>query len=182
MQAIRGGLQPFDRQHLAAVGFDAEHQARVDRLAVDENGARAAVADVAAFLGAGEPGLVAQHVEQAAVRLHVQLARFAVDGERDFHRRLRSARRVSTPTISRRYSALARTLLIGRAAATAAWAALSISSSVRRLPRSRSSACRARIGVGATAPRTMRVSTPGTCVTATPTVASSIALRRPCLM
>ena len=55
---------------LAAVGLHGQHQARVDRLAVDDDGAGAAVADVAPELGAGQLELVAQHPEQRRFRRH----------------------------------------------------------------------------------------------------------------
>jgi hypothetical protein len=93
-------LKSLDGLHFTPVGLHAQHQARIDRLAVDNHGARAAVADVAAFLRAGEPGLVAQHVEQAAVGLDRQLAHLAVDFQLQMHRC--RARRVRTSTIARR--------------------------------------------------------------------------------
>ena len=49
--------------------FDAQHQAGVDDAAVEDHGAGAAVAVVAAFLGAGQPDDVAQAFEQALARL-----------------------------------------------------------------------------------------------------------------
>src|SRR6185436_12850237 len=117
-------LDSFDGDDLAAVGLHPEHETRIERLAVNQDGAGAAVAHVAALFRAGEAGLVAQRVEQAAVGLELQLARLAVEHEGDLHRMDSSARcsalRVSTATISRRYSALARTLPIGRDSSAAA--------------------------------------------------------------
>ena len=52
----------------AAVRLDGEHEARVDAPPVDEHRARAALADEAALLGAGQPEVVAQDVEQRVVR------------------------------------------------------------------------------------------------------------------
>ncbi len=62
------GREPLDGQHLAAVGLTGQHQAGVDRLAVHEHGARAAIADVAAELGAGQVELIAQEPEQRRFR------------------------------------------------------------------------------------------------------------------
>src|SRR6185436_15778509 len=112
----------------------------------------AAVGHVAALLRAGEAGLVAQRVEEAAPGLELEVTLFTVEGKRDLLHRTASrarcrARRVRTPTISRRYSALARTLLIGRDSSPAARAARSISAGSISRPRSSASAAFARIGV-----------------------------------
>ena len=56
-----------------------QREARVDPLAVDEHGARAAGALVAAFLGAGEPEPLAQQVEQALARLQLERIFHTVD-------------------------------------------------------------------------------------------------------
>src|SRR4029077_3769056 len=61
------------RCDLAAFGFGPEHQARADDLAVEDDGARAAIARAAAFLAAGQVELVAQHVEQGLLRLAEEL-------------------------------------------------------------------------------------------------------------
>ena len=68
---------------LGAVGLDGEHRARLGAAPVDVDGARAAVAGVAAGVGAGEPERVAQEVDEEEARLDVGLARLAVDGDRD---------------------------------------------------------------------------------------------------
>ena len=54
-------------------------QAGADQPAVERDAARAAVAGGAAFLGAGQAQLVAQHVEQRVLRLAQELDRVAVD-------------------------------------------------------------------------------------------------------
>ena len=64
---------------LVALRLDPEHQARVDRAAVEDHAAGAAVAGVAAFLAAGQPQHVAQNLEQALARLAQELGPFAVD-------------------------------------------------------------------------------------------------------
>ena len=71
----------LDRLDLAAVGLDGEHRARLGALAVDVDGAGAAVARVAADVGAGQAEDVAQEVDEQEPRLDVGLARLAVDGD-----------------------------------------------------------------------------------------------------
>ena len=56
--------QPFDRGDLAALVHHGERQAGVDAPAVDQHRAGAALAVVAALLGAGEAEVLAQRVEQ----------------------------------------------------------------------------------------------------------------------
>src|SRR5882672_6506451 len=53
MEAI-GGREPFDGEHVATVDLSREHQARVHDIPVDDDGAGAAVADVAAKLRASQ--------------------------------------------------------------------------------------------------------------------------------
>ena len=66
--AVRPG-QALDGDDVGAVGLDGEHQARPDRLAVDEDGARAAHAVLAAEVGAGQPEVLAQGVGERLARL-----------------------------------------------------------------------------------------------------------------
>ena len=73
--------QALDGQDVGAVGLDRQHQAGVDRAPVDEHRAGAALAHDAAFLGAGQADVVAQHFEQRVMDGHVELARAAVDGQ-----------------------------------------------------------------------------------------------------
>src|SRR6185503_20028603 len=70
----------LDSRHLAAVCLDAEHQAGGHDASVENHGAGAAVAVVAAFLAAGEPDNFAQALEQGLARLGEELDRFSVDG------------------------------------------------------------------------------------------------------
>ena len=102
---------------LAAVGLDGEHRAGLGALAVDVDGAGAAVARVAADVRAGQPERVAQEVDEEEARLDVGLVGLPVDGDRDVlggHRGspatrtrrrvrwpVRSDRRVSSATIAR---------------------------------------------------------------------------------
>ena len=71
--------ESLDRDHLCAVVRDGERQAGVDAAAIEQHGAGAALAVVAALLGAGEPELLAQHVEQGTARIHGERQRLAVD-------------------------------------------------------------------------------------------------------
>ena len=80
---LRRRCQPFERADLALAQRGDRHQAGEDRLAVDQDGAGAALAEAAAELGAVERQLVAQHVEQRRVGIDVDLVRLAVDGEGD---------------------------------------------------------------------------------------------------
>ena len=75
--------QPLDRRHVAPVGLNREHQARLHERAVHEHRAGAAFADDAADVRAGQPELLAQKVHEQRSRLDLALARFAVDGQRD---------------------------------------------------------------------------------------------------
>src|SRR6185295_17839487 len=73
--------QPLDRRHARAVGVRRRHQARVDRDAVDEDGARAALPFAASLLGPRQPAVLAQHVEQTLQRMHVEAAPCPVEHE-----------------------------------------------------------------------------------------------------
>ena len=74
---------PLDRRDVAAIGLDGEHRAGLDRLAVDVDGARAALAGVAADVGPGEVEVLADQLDQETSRLDIRLASLAVDRERD---------------------------------------------------------------------------------------------------
>src|SRR5579871_216548 len=74
--------QRLDGRHLAAIGLDGEHQARLDRLAVDQHGAVAAHALLATDMGPRQPELVAQKVGQVQARLDQPLLAPAVHGHR----------------------------------------------------------------------------------------------------
>ncbi len=63
--------QSFDGTDLRARRLAGRDQAGVDERAVDEHGAGAALAFAAAFLGAGEGEVLAQHVEQPLHRRYV---------------------------------------------------------------------------------------------------------------
>src|SRR5262249_8448902 len=73
--------EPFDRRHACAVDVREWHQAGVDRRAVDEHRARAALPFSAPFLRAGEPAVLAQDVEQPLQGVRVEPPTGAVQRE-----------------------------------------------------------------------------------------------------
>ena len=79
----------LDGGDLVGLGRDREHQARAHRLAVDEHGARAAHAVLAADVGAGEAQVVAQEVGQQPPRRCLRRPHDAVDPHPDAEQRLR---------------------------------------------------------------------------------------------
>src|SRR3954468_6788412 len=95
-------LERLDRADLMAFAHGREDRARLDRLAVHEDDARAAVGGVAAPVRAGETGVLADVVHEQAARLDVVRDRLAVEGDGHVHESARSvarrrARWVSTP-------------------------------------------------------------------------------------
>ncbi len=75
--------QTLDGGHLRAVLHDGERQAGVDAPAVDQHGAGAALAVIAALFGAGQVEMVAQSVKERRPRRHRELPFDAVDDEFD---------------------------------------------------------------------------------------------------
>ena len=71
--------EALDRDHLGAVGLHREHGAGLDRAAVDVDHAGAALAGVAADMGAGEAEMLAQELDQERARLDLARHRLAVD-------------------------------------------------------------------------------------------------------
>ena len=61
----------------------AEHEAGEHRLAVDQHGAGAALAELAAVLGAGQAEVLAQHLEQGLVGREEDVLLLAVDAQDD---------------------------------------------------------------------------------------------------
>ena len=91
---LRGGesgfqVAPLDRDHVPAVHLRQRHQAGGDRLVADgvarqvahQDGAGAAVALLAAFLGAGQPLVVAQEVQQQQPRRSGRLHQPVIEDE-----------------------------------------------------------------------------------------------------
>ena len=92
---------------LRAFGLHREDEAGAHRLAVDQHGAGAADAVLAADVGAGQPQLVAQAVGERQARLDVDADLLAVDLEFGGHAAYLaaaalSARSVSVPVSARR--------------------------------------------------------------------------------
>src|SRR5688572_19875547 len=73
---VRQALDGFDRLALALEG---QHQAGKPRLAVDQHRARAALAELAAVLGAGQIEVLAQDFQQGLVGCKRHLDRLTVD-------------------------------------------------------------------------------------------------------
>ena len=80
------GRDALDGQDLVAVRLHREHQARARRVAVEQDGAGAADAVLAAQMRAGEAELVAQEIGERPAYLDLFLVALAVDGQRDFPR------------------------------------------------------------------------------------------------
>ena len=98
--------QALDRRDLAPGCLRAGDQAGAGDLAVDHHRAGAAIAGVAAELGAGKPELVAQSGQKAGLRRPLQTGRRAVHGEGEGHGsaavQASSARRTSSAAASAR--------------------------------------------------------------------------------
>ena len=86
MQRAVGG-EPLDGGDLGAVLHDDQRQAGIDAPAVDQDRAGAALALIAALLGAGQIETVAQRVEQGRPGRDGQRTFLAVDVKRDGQRR-----------------------------------------------------------------------------------------------
>ncbi len=78
--------QPFHGDDLGALRLHRQQQARAHRGAVDDHGAGATHAVLAAEMRSGEPQLVAQAVRQGHARLDLDLDFLAVDFKSDGHR------------------------------------------------------------------------------------------------
>jgi hypothetical protein len=92
LEAVLGGeglldgmvAKSFDGDDGDAVAFDGEHHAGFDGLAVEQDGAGAAVAVFAAAFGAGESELFAEDAQEGVAGADGDAAFFAVDGEDQF--------------------------------------------------------------------------------------------------
>src|SRR5581483_2500155 len=153
------------RQDLSPLGLRGEHQAGVDRFAVEQNGAGAALAGFAAALHA-EIAFAPQYVQQDFAGRDVPESGLAVHGQPQFHSlhnehpalaaHSSSARPVRTRLSSRRYSADARTSPMGcTSRITEAQTSASRPWSIAR-PAINASALGIRTGNGATDPKAIR--------------------------
>ena len=77
--AVRG--QALDRGHIGAVLHHGQGEAGIDPPPVDQHRARAALAVIAALLGAGQVEMVAQRIEQGRPRRELELSPDAVDDQ-----------------------------------------------------------------------------------------------------
>src|SRR5260370_36164001 len=136
-----------------------QHRAGLDRLAVEQHRAGAAVRGVATDVGAGQAQHLAQEMDQQQARLHLGLALGALHLDPDlvlchgycsFARWMarRSARAVRTRDISRLYSIVPRRSALCLAAAPASRAVSAITAAVGCLPVRYRSASTARSGTG----------------------------------
>ena len=71
--------QPLDGRDARAVRLDGEHRARLDGPAVDVDGAGAALARVAADVGAGQVEVLAERLDEEPSRLDVELPGRPID-------------------------------------------------------------------------------------------------------
>jgi hypothetical protein len=85
----RIGLEGFQRLDAAALGGDGKRDAAAHRLAVEQHGAGAADAMLAAQMGGGQVQPVAQEVGQRLARLDAGADRGAVDLKGDLWRIMR---------------------------------------------------------------------------------------------
>jgi hypothetical protein len=88
----------FDGEDVGAVMADGECETGIDALAVDENGAGAALPAVAPLLGSGQVEALTQEIEQRDARIvQDEVAPRTVHGEADgvVHTRLRSEKDMS---------------------------------------------------------------------------------------
>jgi hypothetical protein len=85
LQGMETGVigQALDGGHMVAVVGDGEGEAAVDTTATDEHGAGAALAVVAALLGAGQAELLAEQVEQGEAGVDDECVVDTVDADRD---------------------------------------------------------------------------------------------------
>src|SRR5512143_1448762 len=152
-------FQALDGHHLAAVGLHRQHGTALHRLAVEQYGAGAAVAGVAADVGARHAQRFANEVHQQQAGLDLRRARRAVHGHRDLvhgHDHCPPARRtaafrartVRTRAISRLYSTEPRRSAEGFVALAASRPASWSVASSGFLPARNFSASTALMGVG----------------------------------
>ena len=78
-----GGRLPFDGLDFGAIGLDREHGAGFDRIAVHMDHTGAALAGVAAHMGAGQFQIIAQEMHQQRAALDLSRRGFAVHGHLD---------------------------------------------------------------------------------------------------
>src|SRR5712691_1366690 len=83
MQLLVARRDALDGEDVVAVRLHREHQAGARRIAVEQDGAGAAHAVLAAEMGAGQAEIVADEIRQRDADLDLLLVPLAVDGQRD---------------------------------------------------------------------------------------------------
>src|SRR6267143_3352989 len=83
MQLVSAGREAFDRRDAPAVRLHREHEARSHRTPIELHGAGAAHAVLAAQVGPGEAGIVADEVREEQAGLHLARDSSSVDLDRD---------------------------------------------------------------------------------------------------
>src|SRR5664279_2449061 len=104
------GRQPFDCHDLGAVGLHRQHKTAAHCITVDDDGARAAHAMLAAHVRAGQSHVMAQTIDERGANRHVEFDRLAVDSACNLHGRVAasiSAAASSVSSSAARYFALA---------------------------------------------------------------------------
>ena len=112
LQVRQGVLpgQPLDGDHVAPGRARQRRQAGADRLPVEQHGAGAAVAGIAADLGAGQPQLAAQHLREPPARCGIDPREAAVDGQFEGMGVLHGAAPAARSASARRSSSVAAAL------------------------------------------------------------------------
>src|SRR5262249_12638081 len=103
------GCQPLDRRDVATIRLPGEHGAALHGASVEEDGAGAALARVAADVGPRPPEAGTKRLHEECAILDVQQTRLAVDDERELrHRRAgrRACRAGTRGTAADRWSAI----------------------------------------------------------------------------
>jgi hypothetical protein len=88
-----GRAESLDRGDLGALVHHGQAEAGIDAAAIDDDRTRAALALVAALLGAGQLQVLAQQVEQGGAGVDLHLVTLAVDRQGDLARDRRGRRR-----------------------------------------------------------------------------------------
>jgi hypothetical protein len=81
MQRCVAPSDSFNGRDLATIRINSEEKTRVDGRAVDEHGARAAIACAATLFRSGETERVSQKLQQRLLRANHRVVRLAVDGK-----------------------------------------------------------------------------------------------------
>ena len=81
VQRAVGGGQPLDRGDVRALGLQRQHRAGLYRVAVHMHDAGAALAGVAADMGAGQAEMFAQQLDEQRAAFHLDGLALAVHGK-----------------------------------------------------------------------------------------------------